>query len=100
MPLPSPGRSLPVVEPKPKRRTQPSKRRSPSFIPMVIAPTLLDCERICAVVSVSKPRCSFSPIVRSATLISGARLNEVCGVTTRSWSAPATVKGLKVEPGS
>ena len=66
----------------------------------MIAPTLLDWARICAVVSVTHPRSWASPIVRSATWICGARLNEVCGVTSPCSSAPATVKGLNVEPGS
>jgi hypothetical protein len=51
IPRSSPGRSTPVGEPKPKRRTQWSNRRLPSLRPIVIAPTLLDCARISAVVS-------------------------------------------------
>ena len=51
-------------------------------------------------VSVSGPRSWASPIVRSATWIWGGRSNWVCGVILCSSSAPATVKALKVEPGS
>jgi hypothetical protein len=49
-PRSSPGRSTFVGEPKPKRRTQRSKRRAPIFRPTLIAPTLLDWARICEVV--------------------------------------------------
>ena len=100
MPRSSPGMSEPVGRPKPNFSTQPLKRSAPSFMPMVIAPTLLDWARISAVVSVTEPRSWDSPIVRSATWMVGARPNEVLGVTTLSSSAPATVKALKVEPGS
>ena len=81
MPLASPGRSTPVERPNPNARTHWSKRVAPTFRPMVTAPTLLEWARICAVVSVSWPRCSASPMVRSATWISGARSKVLCGVT-------------------
>ena len=80
------------------RRGRPRACCSRSAI--VIAPTLIDCDRICAVVSVTQPRSSASWIVRSATWIGGGRLNDVSGVTTPSVSAPATVNALNVEPGS
>ncbi len=96
----SPGRSTPVGLPNPKRRTQASKGALPSRWPIVTAPTFEDCWRIPAVLSVTGPRGCDSPISRSATLIVGARLNCDSGVTLPSSSAPATVKALKVEPGS
>ena len=39
-------------------------------------------------------------MVRSATWISGASVNALCGVTRPSESIPATVTSLKVDPGS
>ncbi len=39
-------------------------------------------------------------ILRSATWSTGGMLNGVVGDTTPSWSAPATVIALNVEPGS
>ena len=51
-------------------------------------------------VSVTGPRTCDSPMVRSATWICGGRSNGVLGVIVPSCSAPATVKALKVEPGS
>ena len=84
---------------KPKRRTQRSNRLGPRRSPIVTVPTLLERARISEVVSVPPPPCASS-IVRSATWIVGARLNEVWGVTRRCSSAPATVNGLNVDPGS
>ena len=43
MPLSSPGRSVPVGLPKPKRRTHWSNFLAPSRRPIVTAPTLEDC---------------------------------------------------------
>ena len=86
--------------PKPNRRTHWSKRFGPSFWPIITEPTLEDCARISAVVSVTAPRSCASPIVRSATWICGGRSNSVVGLISLSSSAPATVNALKVEPGS
>ena len=52
MPRSSPGRSMPVGLPKPKRRTHLSKRSAPSRWPIMTEPTLEDCSRIWRVVSV------------------------------------------------
>jgi hypothetical protein len=86
--------------PKPKRRTQSSKRRAPRRWPIFTVPTLLDWARICAVVRSTVPRSCDSLIVRSATVIVGGRWKMSVGLTTFSSSAAATVKGLNVEPGS
>ena len=53
-----------------------------------------------ATLSVMAPRSCASPIVRSATSIWGGRWKSDDGVISPSSSAPATVKALKVEPGS
>ena len=86
--------------PKPNLRTQWSNRFGPSFWPIITDPTLEDWARICDVVSVTAPRSWASPMVRSATWICDGRFSSVSGVTLPSWSAPATVNALKVEPGS
>ena len=52
MPRSSPGRSMPVGLPKPKRRIQESKRSAPSRWPIMTEPTFEDCSRIWRVVSV------------------------------------------------
>ena len=64
------------------------------------APTFEDWARMSATVSVPPPPSCDSSITRSATWIVGPQVNVVRGVTTASSSAPATVKALKVEPGS
>ena len=74
-PASSPGRSTPVGAPKPKRWTQSLKRAAPSILPILIAPTLLERARICAVVSVSSGCSVSSWIVRSATWIWSGMLN-------------------------
>ena len=86
--------------PKPNRRTHLSKRSLPSFRPIITEPTFEDWARIWAVLSVIAPRPCASSIVRSATWIWGGRSNLVVGLISFSSSAPATVKALKVEPGS
>ena len=68
MPCSSRGRSMPVGVPKPKRRIQsymPCCCRASS--PIFTAPMLLDCARICDVVSVSVGWNSESWMTRSAT---------------------------------
>ena len=62
---------MPVGLPKPKRWTQLSKRRSPSLIPIFTEPTFEDWARMSDTRRVTVPRSWASPIVRSATLISG-----------------------------
>ena len=100
MPWLSPGKSIPVWRPKPKRLIQDMSRFLSSRRASVIAPTLEDFERILATVIVSVPRGSASWIRRSATWISYGSVNAVRGVTSPVESAPATVTSLKVEPGS
>ena len=84
------------------RTGAPSSRTgsAPSFMPISSAPMLLECLRIWATVSVSSPWASASWIWRSATCSTDGMLNWVSGLTTPSWSAPATVIALNVEPGS
>ncbi len=53
-----------------------------------------------ATVRVPPPPACDSSITRSATWMVGPRVKVVSGVTSSSSSAPATVKALKVEPGS
>ena len=67
---------------------------------MLTVPTLLDWARICVADMSSVPRSWASLIVRSATWIVGGRRKMSSGVTTSSCSAPATVNGLNVDPGS
>ena len=66
----------------------------------MIVPTLLDWARICSVVKMPPGSLLLLWIVRSATWIVSPSSNFVSGCTTWSPSAPATVNGLKVEPGS
>jgi len=100
MPLASPGTSTFVPVPKPNRRTQLSNRFAPSFRPIFTEPTLEDWARMSATVIVRYPCAWASSISRSATLIMGGTGSCVCGRISRSSSAPATVNGLNVEPGS
>ncbi len=44
----SPGKSMPVVRPKPKREIQEDKRVRPSVSASSIAPMFDECARICA----------------------------------------------------
>ena len=96
----SPGKPTLVTLPNPKRRIHEYSRSLPSFSASVIAPTFDDCARMRATLIVSVPRFSASLIVRSATLIEYGSTNDVCGETSLSESAPATVTSLNVEPGS
>ncbi len=91
---------MPVVRPKPNRRTHLSKRSLPSLSPIITEPTFEDWARISDTVSVSAPRAWASPIVRSATWIWGGRSSLVVGLISFSSSAPATVNALNVDPGS
>jgi len=91
---------MPVRRPKPKRRTQRSKRVAPRRWPILTVPTFEDCARISEVVRLTVPRSCASSITRSATWIDGGRLKMSCGETAPSSSAPATVKALNVDPGS
>ena len=100
MPVASPGRSTFVPLPKPKRRTQWSKRSGPSSMPIFTEPTFDDWARMSPTVSVTCPRGWDSLISRSATWSVGGRSNSDWGSISFSSSAPATVKALKVEPGS
>ena len=100
MPALSPGKSIPVRCPKPKREIQRTSRCRVNRSARVIAPTLDERERISETVIVSVPRGSASWILRSATWISYGSVNRVVGVTSPSDRAPATVTSLKVEPGS
>ena len=69
-------------------------------MPILIAPTLLDWARICAVVSVSSACSVSSWMVLSATWIWSGMSKGVLGVISPCWSAPETVIALNVEPGS
>ena len=72
----------------------------PSILAIVIAPTFDERCRICATVIVSVPRGSASCTTRSATRIEYGSVNLVCGETSPSESAPATVTTLNTDPGS
>ena len=96
----SPGKSIPVRRPKPKREIQPARACCLRRSARVIAPTFDERARICATVIVSVPRGSASWMIRSATWIEYGRMKLVDGVTRCSERAPATVTSLKVEPGS
>ena len=56
----SPGKSMPVVLAEAEAVDPLASRSPPSFSASVIAPTLDECERICATVIVSVPRGSAS----------------------------------------
>ena len=99
-PADSPGKSMPVRLPKPKRSTHEASRPAPRRSAIVIVPMFDDCSTICFTVRRSVPRMCASWITRSATWIVGASTNDVRGVTTLSWSAAVTVTSLNVEPGS
>ena len=75
----SPGKSMPVSLPKPKRAIQSSRRCLPSRSPIVTAPMLLDLARISATFMRSVPRSSASWITRSPTRRAGGSRNEVEG---------------------
>src|SRR5260221_7377600 len=96
----SPGKSIPVRLPKPKRAIQLERLFLPSSRDSVIAPTFDEWDRISRTVSRSVRRGSASWMTLSATWIEYGSVNGVLGVTTCSESAPATVTSLKVEAGS
>ena len=97
----SPGKSIPVGLPKPKREIHSCSRFCPSsFVAIVIAPTFDERWRICATVIRSVGRTSASWMTRSATRIEYGSMNDVCGVTRCSESAPAIVTILNTDPGS
>ena len=91
---------MPVGFPNPNRWTQRSKCRAPSLSPIITEPTFEDWARMSDTLSVTVPRSWASPITRSATWICGGSTKDVFGWISPSWIAPATVKALKVEPGS
>ena len=96
----SPGKSIPVGRPKPKRPIHDISRSLPSSRASVIAPTFEDLARICATDIVSVPRGSASWMTRSATWMEYGSVNLVRGVTIPVESAPPTVTSLNVDPGS
>ena len=101
IPALSPGKSMPVFLPKPKREIHCFRRFSPSsFRAIVTAPTLDERWRIWATVILSVGRTSASWMTRSATRIEYGSVNAVFGVTRPSESAPAIVTTLNTEPGS
>ena len=101
MPRSSPGRSTPVGVPKPKRRTQLSKRSLPSRRPIVIAPTLLDWARICG----GRQRLGAARVRLADRAVGDLDLRRqverrVGRDDARPRARPATVNALNVEPGS
>ena len=100
MPPASAGRPTSVGEPKPNPRTHLSKRMSPSFRPIITVPTFDERARMSATDRFPFPPSCASPTTRSATWISDGTSRRVSGLMMPSSSAPAIVKGLKVEPGS
>src|SRR5438309_8833696 len=97
----SPGKSMPVVSPKPNCLIHRFRRDSPSSVfAIVTVPTFDERWRICATVIVSVPRISASWMRRSATWIEYGSVNRVRGVTRCSDKAPAIVTTLKTDPGS
>ena len=100
-PADSPGKSIPVGLPKPKRAIQRASRSGPSrSLAIVTVPTFDDSARIRATVSRSVGRGSCSWMTRSATWIDGGSVKAVRGETSPSESAAEIVTSLKVEPGS
>ena len=100
-PAVSPGKSMPVLRPKPNCSIHRFRRVSPSSVRAIVTvPTLDERCRICATVIVSVPRGSASWMRRSATWIEYGSVNFVCGVTRCSDSAPAIVTTLNTDPGS
>ncbi len=102
MPGDSPGKSMPVGLPKPKRAIQPDMPTCvlATFCASVTVPMFDDCERIWATDMTLVGRHSCSRIRRSATMIEYGSVKRVVGVTSFSESAAATVTTLNVEPGS
>src|SRR5215471_822181 len=96
----SPGESIPVRRPKPKRPIHDIRRFLPSSSANVIAPTFDERARIWATDIVSVPRGSASWIVLSATRMEYGSVNFLHGVTIPVESAPPTVTSLNVDPGS
>ena len=84
----SPGKSIPVAWPNPKRLTQRWIPSRPSSCASVTVPTFDECERICATDMRSVARGCESWMTRSATWSSYGSVNAVDGVTRRSESAP------------
>ena len=79
MPSSSPGSSIPVGRPNPKRRTQRSNLRAPSLRPIITEPTFEDWARMSATFSVTRPRSCASPITPVGHLDLGGRSNGVSG---------------------
>lgn len=61
----SPGKSMPVGRPKPKRSIQLCTRASPNFCAMRVVPTLLECWTISLTSQVTASLRFASPSVRS-----------------------------------
>ena len=85
----SPGKSIPVGLPNPKRVIQRPSRSRPSSSASMIVPTFDERASISATLIVSVGLGSASSISRSATLIVGGSVNFVFGDTTPSESAAA-----------
>ena len=100
IPRVSPGKSIPVLRPKPKRLIHSESFCGPSSCASVIVPTFDECEMIWSTVIRSVPRGCASRMIRSETWIEYGSVKAVCGVTRPSDSAALTVTTLKVEPGS
>ena len=96
----SPGKSMPVLFPKPKRSTHDASRPSPSRCAIVIVPMFDEYSTIWRTVIRSVPReCASRMSGRRPGASAGAR-NDVRGLTIPSCSPAATVTSLKVDPGS
>ena len=98
----SPGKSIPVGCPKPKRAIQRPSRCGPSSSASVIVPTFDECERIWATRHrLGRRAARRRGSTRSATWIVVRQRERRRSASTRpSESAPATVTSLNVEPGS
>jgi hypothetical protein len=96
----SPGKSMPVGFPNPKRSIQEARRPAPRRCAIVIVPIFDEYSTTCLTVIRWVPRVWDSRITRSATFSLGARRKAVVGLTTPSWSAAAMATSLNVEPGS
>ena len=81
IPRVSPGKSMPVLRPKPKRSIQRASRFWPSICATVIVPTFDERERIWATVMRWVARSCESWILRSATSISYGSVKAVLGET-------------------
>ena len=99
-PADSPGKSMPVLFPKPKRSIHDASRPSPRRCAIVIVPMFEEYSTIWRTVMRCVPLVCDSRIVRSATLRVGGRRNDERGFTIPSCRPAATVTSLNVDPGS